>query len=92
MATDQIEALGHIILDGIKDIQANCTQQGKTYPDVHTLVTQETEDIQNEFSTKAAPVLAAAWQVIATFSHPQPYLYGMTLWVRPYDSPLSIVR
>ena len=31
--------------------------------------------------SQAAPIIAAAYQLIATLSHPQPYLLGMGIWV-----------
>ena len=80
-----IEALAKIISAGVQDIEAQCAARGVAYPTPDVVCSPETDAIQNEFSSQATPIIAAAYQLIATLSHPQPYLLGMGLWVRPFD-------
>ncbi|GJE88132.1 O-methyltransferase-like protein [Phanerochaete sordida] len=75
-----IEALAKIISAGVQDIEAQCAARGVAYPTPDVVCSSETDTIQNEFSSQATPIIAAAYQLIATLSHPQPYLLGMGLW------------
>ena len=79
----QLEALARIISGGVADIQAKCAARDVVYPTPDVLCSPASDAVQNEFSSEAAPVIAAAYQLIATLSHPQPFLLGMGLWVRP---------
>ena len=86
-----LEALAQIISNGVNDIQAKCAERGLSYPDPNVLCSPESDSVQNQFSSESAPVIAAAYQLIATLSHPQPYLLGMGLWVRPCPLFLGFV-
>lgn len=78
----QLEALAKIIANGVQGIEAKCAERGVAYPTPDVVCTPETDKIQNELSSDATPIIAAAYQLIATLSHPQPFLLGMGLWVR----------
>ena len=76
-----LEALAQIIAAGTKDIAAQCAARGAAYPTPDVLCSPESDALQNACAGQAAPVVAAAYQLIATLSHPQPFLLGMGLWV-----------
>jgi hypothetical protein len=78
----QLEALANIISGGVRDIQSALAARNASYPTPQDVCDPATDAIQNEFSSQTAPIIAAAYQLIATLSHPQPYLLGMGLWVR----------
>ena len=77
----QLSALIQIINAGMLDIQAKCTARGVSYPTTDVPLSPETEALQNEFAAQTAPVLAAAYQLIATLQHPGAYLGNMTFSV-----------
>lgn len=86
-----LEALAKVVSDGVKDIQSKCAARGVTYPTPEVLCNPESDAVQNQFSSEAAPIIAAAYQLIATLSHPQPFLLGMGLWVR-VPTPPELLR
>ena len=86
----QLDALAQIITTGIKNIESKLAERGASYPTPQVICDPESDAIQNEFSSQASPIIAAAHQLIATLSHPQPYLLGMGLWVRFFDFRLDI--
>ncbi|KIP04592.1 hypothetical protein PHLGIDRAFT_120581 [Phlebiopsis gigantea 11061_1 CR5-6] len=53
-----------------------CAERGVTYPTLEVPPSPETDDLQIELAAQAAPAIAAAYQLIATLQHSQPYLVG----------------
>ena len=76
------QSLVQIIVDGVKNFQETCDKRGISYPTLDTPSSPETDAIQSELSSTVAPIIAAAEQLAASLTHPQPYLYGMSKWVR----------
>ncbi|EKM54970.1 uncharacterized protein PHACADRAFT_208511 [Phanerochaete carnosa HHB-10118-sp] len=69
-----LDALGQIIANGIKDIQSKSAERGMLYPTPKTSPSPEDEKLQSDLAADAAPMIAAAWQLIATLKHPHTYL------------------
>ena len=78
-----IDALAQIISDGVKAVQSKCAERGATYPTLDVLPSLETDKLQAELAAEAAPAVAAAYQLIATFQHSRAQIIGMGFWVRP---------
>ncbi|EKM56175.1 uncharacterized protein PHACADRAFT_209657 [Phanerochaete carnosa HHB-10118-sp] len=72
-----LDALVQIIANGVKDIQAKSAQRDTPYPTQDTPLGPESERLQSDLAAEAAPVVAAAWQLIATLKHPQSYLLDL---------------
>lgn len=77
MPPSTLQDLAQIITDGVKTIDATCAQRGAVYPSTDVLFSSETDAVQHGVAKEAAPVLAAAYQLIATLSPPHPYLIGL---------------
>lgn len=82
MATSVTQSLVQLIVDGVKSFEETCAKRGVSYPTPDVLSSPETDAIQSELSHATAPIIAAAEQLVAVLTHPQPYLYGMSKWVR----------
>lgn len=76
-----IDALAQIIAAGVKDLQAQCAARGASYPTADVLPSPETDKVQTDLAAQAAPVIAAASQLVALLQHPQPYLIGTAFQV-----------
>lgn len=77
-----LQSLVQTVADGVKNIEAGCARRGVSYPTPNVPWNPETDAVQGSFAKDAEPILAAAYQLIATFSYPAPYLLGMGIWVR----------
>ncbi|KAJ3553408.1 hypothetical protein NM688_g3629 [Phlebia brevispora] len=73
MAT--LKALSDIISTGVFQITSACAACGDVYPTLDDPYTVESNNIQNRYAIDAAPVIAAAYQLIATLSNPEPYIF-----------------
>lgn len=73
-----LDALVQIIATGVKNIQSAATQRAMAYPTTDAPLSPDGEQLQTELAGQAAPVLAAAWQLIATLQHPQAYLVDLS--------------
>ena len=67
--------------DNVQAIEAGCAMRGVSYPTPDVLCSPESDAIQNEFARESARAVAAAYQLIATLSHPHPHILSMGLWV-----------
>ncbi|EKM56162.1 uncharacterized protein PHACADRAFT_94727 [Phanerochaete carnosa HHB-10118-sp] len=72
-----LDALVQIIANGVKDIQSKSAERGMPYPMPETPLSPEGEKLQSDLAADAAPVIAAAWQLIATLKHPHTYLLDL---------------
>lgn len=71
-----LQALAHVISNGVSKIESACASRAETYPMLDDPYTPQTTDIQNRYVTDAAPIIAAAYQLIATLTHPDPYIFN----------------
>ncbi|EKM56174.1 uncharacterized protein PHACADRAFT_196229 [Phanerochaete carnosa HHB-10118-sp] len=74
-----LDALVQIIANGVKDIQSKSAERGTPWPTPDTSLSPESEKLQSGLAASTAPVIAAAWQLIATLKHPQTYLLDLVL-------------
>ncbi|EKM56173.1 uncharacterized protein PHACADRAFT_122410 [Phanerochaete carnosa HHB-10118-sp] len=74
-----LDALVQIIANGVKDIQSKSAERGMPYPTPDTPLSPESEKLQSDLATDAAPVIAAAWQLIATLKRPHIYFLELAL-------------
>lgn len=79
-----LQALAQIISSGIESIESACAARGVKYPELNDAYSPDTTEIQNQFTAETARIIAAAYQLIATLSHPDPYVLGMGLGVRQF--------
>ena len=89
--SSQLSALVQVIAAGVQEIQAKCATRGVPYPATDVPLSPETDATQNELAGDAAPVLAAAYQLIATLQHPGAYLGNMTFLVRNFDVTVTLI-
>ncbi|KAJ3553411.1 hypothetical protein NM688_g3627 [Phlebia brevispora] len=68
-------ALSDIISSGIEKIAARCAASGDAYPTLDDPYTLANNSVQSRYASDAAPIIAAAYQLIATLSNPDPYLF-----------------
>ena len=71
-----LSALSDIIARGVAKIESTCVANGSIYPSLDDPYSQEMTSIQNTCAVDAAPIIAAARQLIATLTHPDPYLFN----------------
>lgn len=71
-----LQALAEIIANGVASIESTCAANDQSYPSLDTSYTVESANIQSQYIPQAAPVIAAAYQVIATLTHPSTYLFN----------------
>ena len=76
-----LKVLSNIIAKGIDAIESGCDAQGHSYPTLDDPYDLESNTVQNKYTAEAAPVIAAAYQLIATLSNPDPYLFTWGLTV-----------
>ncbi|KAJ3553407.1 hypothetical protein NM688_g3631 [Phlebia brevispora] len=72
MAT--LTALLQIITDGLNELQAACAANGDSYPTLNDVYSTESNMVQNKYAADVAPVIAAAYQLIALLTNPDPYI------------------
>ena len=79
-----LKVLSSIIAEGIDAIESGCNAQGHLYPTLDDPYDLESNKVQNKYTAEAATVIAAAYQLIATLSNPDPYLFtwGLTVCFR----------
>ena len=68
--------LSDIIASGVARIESTCTANGRTYPSLNDPYSSHTTAVQNLCAADAAPVIAAAYQLIATLSPADSYLFN----------------
>ena len=90
--TSQLQVLIQTMSDSVKTIEEGCAQRGVSYPTPDVLCSPETDAIQNDFAQESAKAVAAAYQLIATLSHPKPHILGMGLWVRQFEVCILFYR
>ncbi|TCD62062.1 hypothetical protein EIP91_007521 [Steccherinum ochraceum] len=82
-ATSDLSALLRIITNGITAIESSCAKRGVHYPSLDDALTLDSVAIQESLVEEALPVIAAAYQVVATLMSPQSFqqkmLYGQTV-------------
>lgn len=81
MSSSGIEALAQIISDSVKTVQSKCAERGVAYPTLDVMPSTDTDKLQAELAADAAPAVAAAYQLIATFQHSRAQIIGMGFWV-----------
>ena len=79
-----LRALAQLISDGCDKIESLCATREQSYPSLDDPYTPATTAIQAQMAADAAPVIAAAYQLIATLTHPDPYLFNWGLSVRTH--------
>ena len=81
MMASTLRKLGEIISDGLDKIESTCTARHTVYPSLDDPYTSANATIQADLAPDAAPIIAAAYQLIATLTHPNPYLFNCGLAV-----------
>ena len=74
MSTTVLQALSQIICNGVGAIETSCADRGETYPSLDDSYDAKNIEIQDRYAQDAAPIIAAACQLIATLSRPKSYL------------------
>ncbi|GJE88172.1 hypothetical protein PsYK624_042550 [Phanerochaete sordida] len=73
-----LDALVAVITAGVHDIQAAAAARGASYPGTDAPPSAAGDALQADLAARAAPVVAAAWQLVATLQHPQSYLLDLS--------------
>lgn len=76
-----LTALSQIISNGIDKIESACAAQGEAYPMLDDPYNAENDKIQNKYAVEASLIVAAAFQLIATLTNPDPYIFNGALAV-----------
>lgn len=71
-----LQSLAQIITNGVKNIEATSASRGEAYPMLDDAYCRQNDLIQNRYTADSAPIIAAAYQLIATLTHPDPYLFN----------------
>ena len=76
-----LKKLSDIIADGVRRIEAGCATQRQDYPMLDDPYVPGDNRVQDDHAVDAAPVIAAAYQLIATLTNPDPYIFTWSLAV-----------
>ena len=71
------------ISNGVQKIDTDCAARRETYSTLDDPYDARTTSVQNKHNEDAAPIIAAAYQLIPTLTHPDPYLLNWGVAVRP---------
>ena len=71
-----LQALAQLISNGVAKIESSCAADGQSYPSLDDPLTLESSRIQTQYTSEAAPIIAAAYQLIATLTQPSPYIFN----------------
>lgn len=82
MNLSTLKVLSDIISSEIDKIESGCIARGYSYPNLDDSYTPESNAVQGQYAGEAAPIIAAAYQLIATLSSPDPHLFTWGLAVR----------
>ena len=76
-----LQKLCDIITNGVRKIEAECATRKQIYPMLDDPYIPGNNKVQDDHAVEAAPVIAAAYQLIATLTNPDPYIFTWSMAV-----------